>query len=229
MVACQSNDFKSVRLLFEQGVDLDQVDWVSWLFTFTCYLRAAKFTALTLHLLTYKQEGNTALFYAIRHSAIHCMLMLIRYGCNYQHCNSMGNNLLFVATEYCAHSIVDYLLHCGVSTCHVNNDGNSLLLYAMTCQRWDLVDLLLARNVEVQHRNVQGENALDIAYRCNRESLIALLTSYNCSDCDHDRHVMDDLDISLEEKMNAEPDESLESITTKTMAISMTELPSSSL
>lgn len=87
-------------------------------------------------------DDETPLFYAVRSDVIEIVDLLITYGADYYHLNSIGNNLLHLAASKKNRELVERILFLGLDITHKNQDGKDPLYYAYASENTVNIELL---------------------------------------------------------------------------------------
>ena len=130
------------------------------------------------HINSVDAEGSTPLWLAFFYKKSYIMLLLIKYGANF---NVKQNGFTFLSyiISYGYEKIVFDLLKRGVN---INEPNNSYtpLMYASTSDNLNILVAFLARSsrVQINTKDIDGETALMKAVRVNKCSNIAFLINY---------------------------------------------------
>jgi ankyrin repeat protein len=145
--AIESGDIGLVRLLIEQGADVNAVN----------------------------KEGVTPLIKAAQFGQTEIVKFLHEHGADVNRANSKGETALFKAAEGNHIETVQYLLQAGADVNKKTNIGKTALMTAAEYGYDSLVSLLLRHGADVHVKDQTGNTALSLAQYWKHEQIIKQL------------------------------------------------------
>jgi ankyrin repeat protein len=184
--ACMRGDYDMVRLLGDNGADMNIVDEEDGMTPLMIAIKKGEMDISTYLIskgadLDFRDnDGNTALIHAIRKGAIHLACMMIEKGANTRYRDMDGNNALMVQMGNPSSPlyILTLLLNTGMSPDTQNNDGMTPLMKAALMRDPSYLLELLKHGANPNIRNNNGDTALIIASRHRMVEHVRLLLEY---------------------------------------------------
>jgi len=185
--ACRGGNYDMVRLLVENGANIDTIDIYSGGVTPLMITISTDRLDISTYLMSKganldirDEHGSTALMYAIKGNKVYIARMMIEKGANTRYRDMDGNNALMVQMGNPSSPlyILTLLLNTGMSPDTQNNDGMTPLMKAALMRDPSYLLELLKHGANPNIRNNNGDTALIIASRHRMVEHVRLLLEY---------------------------------------------------
>jgi ankyrin repeat protein len=125
-----------------------------------------------------KNNGENALFQAVKHQLWKCAEIMVTNGANISHSDLEGNNILHYLAEYPNIEFTTKMLEKGLKINSTNKNSETPLHIAARNGNSTIVELLLNNKADINMIDIKGRTPLTIAYESNNNSIRDLISKY---------------------------------------------------